>query len=153
MNYPQTGAKYYCFILNKFLQKKKIPLIPPICLNGTFITKICEKITLFNILIFFLIDNNSTLPFFEYKVNSKFDNISFTENEIIYIIRSFNHNKAHGWDAISIGMIKMCDESIVVPHKLIFESALKFGVYPDKWKKANVIPVHKKESKNLLKNY
>ena len=50
-------------------------------------------------------------------------------------------------------MIKMCDESIVFPLKLIFESALKFGVYPDKWKKANVIPVHKKESKNLLKNY
>ena len=28
-----------------------------------------------------------------------------------------------------------------------------FGVYPDKWKKANVIPVHKKESENLLTNY
>ena len=26
-------------------------------------------------------------------------------------------------------------------------------ILPDKWKKANVIPVHKKESKNLLKNY
>ena len=50
-------------------------------------------------------------------------------------------------------MIKMCDESIVFPLKLIFESALKFGVYPDKWKKANVIPVHKKERKNLLMNY
>ena len=58
-----------------------------------------------------LINNNSTLPPFEYKVNSNFDNISFTENEMIYIIRSLNHNKAHGWDAISIRMIKMCDES------------------------------------------
>ena len=44
-------------------------------------------------------------------------------------------------------MIKMCDQSIVFPLKLIFESALKFGVYPDKWKKPNVVPVHKKESK------
>ena len=48
LNDPQTGAESYWSILNKFLQKKKIPLIPPICLNGTFITKICEKITLFN---------------------------------------------------------------------------------------------------------
>ena len=32
-------------------------------------------------------------------------------------------------------MIKMCDESVVFPLKLIFESALKFGVYPDKWEK------------------
>ena len=75
-----------------------------------------------------VINNNSTLPPFEYKANSKFDNISFTEHEIISIIRSLNHNKAHGWDAISIRMIKMCDESIVFPLKLIFESALKFGV-------------------------
>ena len=157
LNDPQTGAKSYWSILNKFLQKKKIPLIPPILVNGTFITKICEKITIFN--RFFadqctlINNNNNTLPPFEYKVNSKFDNIAFTENEIISIIRSLNHNKAHGWDAISIRMIKICDESIVIPLKLIFESALKFGVYPDKWKKANVIPVHKKESKNLLTNY
>ena len=30
---------------------------------------------------------------------------------------------------------------------------MKSGIYPDKWKKANVVPVHKKESKNILKNY
>ena len=47
----------------------------------------------------------------------------------------------------------MCDESIVFPLKLIFESAFKFGVYPDKWKKANVIHVHKKGSKYLLTKY
>ena len=48
LNDPQTGAKSYWSILNKFLQKKKIPLIPPILLNGTFITSVCEKVTLFN---------------------------------------------------------------------------------------------------------
>ena len=69
------------------------------------------------------------------------------------IIRSLNSNKAHGWDDISIRMVKMCDESIAYPLKIIFETALKFGIYPDKWKKANVVPVHKKESKNILKNY
>ena len=30
LNDPQTGAKSYCSILNKLLQKIKIPLIPPI---------------------------------------------------------------------------------------------------------------------------
>ena len=48
LNNPQTGAKSHWSILNKFLQKKKIPLIPPILWNGTFVTNICEKITLFN---------------------------------------------------------------------------------------------------------
>ena len=27
------------------------------------------------------------------------------------------------------------------------------GVYPDDWKKSNVVPIPKKESKNLIKNY
>ena len=48
LNDPQTGAKSYWSILNKFLQKKKTPLIPPIISNGTFITNVCEKATLFN---------------------------------------------------------------------------------------------------------
>ena len=48
LNDPQTGAKSYWSILNKLLQNIKIPLIPPILSNGTFITNVCEKITLFN---------------------------------------------------------------------------------------------------------
>ena len=27
------------------------------------------------------------------------------------------------------------------------------GLFPDDWKKSNVVPIHKKESKNLIKNY
>ena len=37
--------------------------------------------------------------------------------------------------------------------KIIFEQSLKEGKFPAIWKKANVVPVHKKEDKNLLKNY
>ena len=48
---------------------------------------------------------------------------------------------------------KMCDESIASPLKIIFDTALKSGIYPEKCKKANVVPVHKTESKNILKNY
>ena len=41
-------------------------------------------------------------------------------------------------------MIKLCEESIVIPLKIIFEESLKCGVFPEIWKKANVVPVHKK---------
>ena len=30
---------------------------------------------------------------------------------------------------------------------------LKEGIFPEGWKKYNVVPVHKKESTNLIKNY
>ena len=39
------------------------------------------------------------------------------------------------------------------PLKLIFEAAIRSGCFPDTWKKGNIIPVHKKENKNLVRNY
>ena len=50
-------------------------------------------------------------------------------------------------------MIKICSKSLTVPLKIIFEQSLKEGRFRAIWKKANVIPIHKKEDKNLLKNY
>ena len=37
--------------------------------------------------------------------------------------------------------------------RIIFAQSLKKGKFLKIWKKANVAPVHKKEDKNLLKNY
>ena len=48
LNDRQTGDKSYWSILIKLLQKIKIPLIPPIFSNGTFITNVYEKMNLFN---------------------------------------------------------------------------------------------------------
>ena len=50
-------------------------------------------------------------------------------------------------------MIKTCHKTLVYPLKLIFRASIQEGAFPDCWKKANVVPIHKKESKNLLKNY
>ena len=50
-------------------------------------------------------------------------------------------------------MIKLCGDSLIYPLKCIFEGGLQEGKYPGCWKKANVVPVHKKESKSLIKNY
>ena len=62
-----------------------------------------KKITLFN--TFFAdqctpINNSSTLPPFEYQINSNIENISFSEHEIVSIIRSLNSKQSTwmGWD-------------------------------------------------------
>ena len=47
----------------------------------------------------------------------------------------------------------MCDDSLVSPLKLIFEGCLRQGVFPEVWKGANVVPVQKRDSKNLKQNY
>ena len=45
-------------------------------------------------------------------------------------------------------MIQLCETKIVLPFKLLFESMLEEDIFPEDW---NVIPVHKKDSKNLIK--
>ena len=72
---------------------------------------------------------------------------------ILTIIRALNPNRSSGWDDVSPHMIKICDSSIVTPLKIIFDTCLQEGVFPDKWKMSNVCPIHKKESKNLKENY
>ena len=72
-------------------------------------------------------------------------------DDILAIIKNLNPNKSHGWDNISIRMIKLCGKSIAYSLKLIFEASLQCGEIPDYWKKANAVPAHKK--KKLVKNY
>ena len=50
-------------------------------------------------------------------------------------------------------MIKTCGDSITFPLKLLFKSMINVGVFPNDWNKSNVVPIHKKGSKNLIKNY
>ena len=44
-------------------------------------------------------------------------------------------------------------KSILTPLKIIFENCLRTGIFPDQWKKANLVSIHKKVDKQLLKNY
>ena len=39
------------------------------------------------------------------------------------------------WDKMSIRMIKLCGKTIAIPLKLIFQSMLEEGVFPNDWKK------------------
>ena len=50
-------------------------------------------------------------------------------------------------------MLLLCDNSVVLPLKIIFQNILVTSTYPDIWKLANVTPVFKKGDKQLLKNY
>ena len=50
-------------------------------------------------------------------------------------------------------MLLLCDQSVVLPLKIIFKNILKKSTYPEIWKLANVTPVYKKNDKQLIKNY
>ena len=138
-------------MLNKFLNKCKIPRIPPLFVQNKFITDFKEKAELFN--NYFTsqctpVLNNSELPPLMFRTNSRISSVDITCNEINNIIAGLNTNKAHGPDNISVNMIKLCGNNLCVPLKIIFENIITSGIFPDQWKEANVTPVHKKMTSN-----
>ena len=152
---PATSSKTYWSILKTFLNNKKIPCIPPLFHENKFITNFKEKAELFN--TFFanqctLLNNSSVLPNNLAKLTNKsLDTVNFSTDDISKIINNLDPNKAHGHDMLSIRMIKLCENSICKPLSIIFNDCLKEGKFPSDWKKAHVVPVHKKGDKQCLK--
>ena len=156
LNDPLLGPKAYWSILNGFLGKAKIPMIPPLFVNNSFETDVLKKANIFNNHFAnqcTVLNNDSVLPELTFASDCRISDFLIQHDNVIKIIKDLNPAKAHGYDGISIRMIKMCAVSIVVPLMIIFNKALTTSVYPDIWKRGNVVPVHKKESKNLVKNY
>ena len=50
-------------------------------------------------------------------------------------------------------MIKLCGKSVVKPLSMIFNNCIDTGTFPDIWKRSNIIPVHKKDDKQIFGNY
>ena len=126
VNDPNTSQKSYWKIINRVLNKCRAP--------NVFILNCREKANIFN--EFFskqckLITNNSVLPTFNFLTNNRIDKISIHSSEIISLIRNLNINKASGADGISGQMLRLCDYSVVLPLKIIFENIVSSSVYPD----------------------
>ena len=142
-------------MLKAFLNNKKIPLIPPLFHENRFITDFNEKAELFN--SFFakqcsLIRNDTKLPTsLTFYTNNRLSTVSFSHEDVGKIIQNLNPNKAHGHDNISIHMLKICGSTIYRPLEIIFKEALSTGLFPSEWKKGNIVPIHKKGDKQVLK--
>ena len=93
------------------------------------------------------LSNTSVLPEIDFHSNTRLNSFSVTEKDILAIITLLDPNKFHGWDNISIKMVKMCWKSLALPLKMIFEAGLNAGVFPDDWKKGNIISVRKEDLK------
>ena len=86
-----------------------------------------------------------------YLTASSLDSITISGIDILKTIRSLDVKKAHGHDDISRRMLKICDDAIVDPLKILFENSVDQAVFPSRRKKANMIPVHNKKQKVYCK--
>ena len=105
VNGPNSALKTYWSILKSFVNHKKIPLIPPILVNGRLVTNFLKKANLFNKFITQqcnTIENDSTLPNdFVFETTERIFSFDISKDEITKIIRSLDSNKAHGHDGFS----------------------------------------------------
>lgn len=50
-------------------------------------------------------------------------------------------------------MLKLCASSASKPLSLFFENSLEKKCIPKEWRKANIVPIHKKGDKPLIENF
>ena len=130
---PAVGTKTYWSTLNKIVNKKKATNIPPLLENGLFVTTFQNKAEIFSVHFVqqcSLNMNDSALPRSS-QCSNLLETAEIDANEVLKTIRSLDFNKAHGWDDISVSMVKTCDSSIVRPLCLIYGTCLHTGVFPD----------------------
>ena len=112
LNDPSTSVKSYWTIFKTFYDKRKIPLIPPLLVNNSFVTDFKEKANLFNDFSCKQctpVANDSTLPTLLETPNETLSSIEIIGSDIGKIIKALKVNKAHGQDEISIRMLKLCE--------------------------------------------
>ena len=131
--------------------------MPPILSsNGDILTDDTSKANAFN--IFFseaskLNQAGSSLPVDDSPLNNTLETITVSEEEVQDQIRFLNANKSYGPDGISPRFIKLADYSLVKPLTKLYNLSLSSGKVPKLWKQANVVPLHKKDSKHVMGNY
>ena len=84
---------------------------------------------------------------------TKLSSFNISSEVIFQLIKNLDPNKAHGHDEIPEQMLKLCAPSICKPLTLLLENCLRSGEFPNVWKRSNIVPVHKKGDKQLIKNY
>ena len=152
VNDPNTSKKSYWKIVNRC----RSPKIPPLLINNQFILECKEKVKLFN--DFFSqqckpIVTSSVLPNLTFLTDKRIYQITIGNDEIISLIQNINPNKASDSDGISGKVLILCDDSVILPLKIIYKNILLTSIYPGIWKSANVTPIFKKGDKQLITNY
>ena len=158
INSSQFGQKNWWKIVRQFMKKKGInsDTIPPLTVNVKTYYSNTEKANVFN--DFFvnhckLENEDSPLP--DTVINDAFEinEIILNVLEVKEIIKHLDSSKASGPDLIHNKLLIASAEVISIPLTAFFNRCLFEGKFPQPWKLANVMPIHKKGSKYECTNY
>lgn len=87
-------------------------------------------------------------------INSSFTFKPVLPEDIIKVIsKNLKPKNTCGIDGISSNMLKSLTHSISMPIANLINQCIETGVFPDKLKIAKVLPLHKKDAKDIFDNY
>ena len=93
----------------------------------------------------FTVETADNIPTIPTKIFDSLSDISLTEDIIFHKLLALNGNKAPGPDALHPHLLKSCAASLTTPLFLLAQQSLTSGSLPNLWKRAHVIPIHKRD--------
>ena len=153
---PVTSAKKWWKLSKSLLGNKFYFPVPDLIVNGVTISEPKDKAEEFN--HFFVSqsplanDSHATVP----SLSTSTDKLStpvIDEFEFFNILNNLDVSKACGFDNISNNILKLCVVIIFTPLTRLINTSLSLGQYPTCWKMANVLPLFKKNNRQLMSNY
>jgi hypothetical protein len=154
---PTLAPKKYWSLVKRIYGNKKGMGIPVIEVGDKHLNTSSEKALAFT--EFFQghqtldVPVGHQLPSLVTQTEQVLENISTTPCEVKKILNSLELGKAHGMDGISARLLKETADTICLPLSSLINVSFDTGKVPAMWKKANVSPVHKKDSRSIIGNY
>ncbi len=150
--------KWWSLLKAVYKNSEVADTIPPIEVNDDIITGDMEKAEAFN--NFFLAnsninDSNVRVPDIDRILNNENDltHIDISFDDVADQVKSLDSSKSYGPDGISPVLIKEGGDIICAVLQRLFTLSLQKLKFPASFKKANVIPIHKKDAKSTVSNY
>ena len=76
-----------------------------------------------------------------------------TPEQFFFHLSKLSKSKATGLDEIYSRLLRECPDLISESLTPIFNRSINTGIFPDEWKYAKVIPIHKHGKRNCTDNY
>jgi len=113
--------------------------------DGTILHDDFEKANLFNeYFASVFTTDDGILPNLYARTDDELDNVEFSEETVFKAVKAMKSSFSIDPDGLCSFFLKKVSFSLCKPLSRVFEFSFNFGKVPEQWKKAVVVPLHKK---------